>query len=61
MSAADFATLHGYLGDAPVSPDAEEPAIADYRQALLDARALLGTAYGFDAANLGDENGENGW
>jgi hypothetical protein len=32
-----------------------------YRAALIDARAILAESYSFDAANIGDENGENGW
>jgi hypothetical protein len=35
--------------------------LAAYKQALLDARDLLQTSYGFDAGNMGDDNGENGW
>ncbi len=61
MSATDFAALHGWIGQAPVletAPPAEQEA---YAEALLEARALIGSTYGFDASNLGDENGENGW
>lgn len=61
LSDADFATLHALLGDAPVLPDADPEAIAAYREALLEARALIGAAYGFDAGNLGDADGTNGW
>jgi hypothetical protein len=57
----DFVQFHTLVGDAPVLMNAGETAIADYKQALRDARALIGTAYGFTAANLGDDNGENGW
>jgi len=56
-----FTDFHTLIKDAPVLPDAEEADIASYREDLIEARALLGDAYGFDAANLGDENGENGW
>ncbi len=59
LSDAQFAELHSYLGTAPALPgDADA---ADYAQGLLDARALLGSAYGFDAANLGDDGGAGGW
>ncbi len=59
VSDADDATIHDLVGTAPVLPnDAElDVHIAD----LLAARDLLAAAYGFDAANIGDENGENGW
>lgn len=57
----DFAMFHTLVGDAPVLPDAGETAVSDYETALRDARALLGTAYGFDAANLGDDVGAGGW
>lgn len=54
LSDEDFDTLHTLLGQ---HPDRTE----DYVAALIDARALLAEAYEIDAANLGDENGENGW
>ncbi len=57
----EFATLHDLLGTAPVLPTAGEDAIAAYRSDLLAARALLGAAYGFDAANLGGDDGTGGW
>ncbi|MEM9490007.1 MAG: DUF4856 domain-containing protein, partial [Myxococcota bacterium] len=56
-----FEELHTLLGDAPVLANATEAEITEYRAALISARTLLGDAYDFDAANLGDENGENGW
>ena len=56
MTDADFAAMHDLMGTAPALDNE-----AASRQALLDARALLQAAYGFDAANMGDDNGENGW
>lgn len=64
VSAADFDALHAALGDRPVlglAAGATAQQIADYRASLVGARALLGAAYDFEAANLGDANGENGW
>ena len=61
LTDAQFVELHQHIGDAPVLPNAEAAEIAAYRQSLLMARTLIGTAYEFDAANLGDDNGENGW
>lgn len=61
LSDEKFAELHGHLGIKPVIEGAEAGVITAYRQALLDARALVGAAYGFDASNIGDDNGENGW
>lgn len=61
LSAEQFAMLHTKLGDRPVSPKAEATAIAAYRAGLLEARGILAQAYGFDAANVGDDNGQNGW
>jgi hypothetical protein len=61
LSDADFVILHGYLGDQPVLPTASGEVHGAYRSALLQARALLGRAYGFDAANLGDDDGNGGW
>jgi hypothetical protein len=47
LSKARFAELHDLLGQAPglATPD-------DYATALLEARALLGEAYGWDGGNL---------
>ena len=57
----DYKALHEKIGDAPVLPDAGETAIDDYKVALIEARTLLGDAYGFEAENLGDADGEGGW
>jgi hypothetical protein len=53
--------IHQKMGTAPVLATADAGTIEAYRLALLDARATLARAYGFDAANVGDENGEGGW
>ncbi|MEO0322859.1 MAG: DUF4856 domain-containing protein [Myxococcota bacterium] len=47
-----FEAFHDLIGDRPVLSGAGEEAIAAYREALLAARAQLGTAYGFAAADL---------
>ena len=59
LAAADFATLHDLIGQAPALPGSE--GFDAYAEALLTARTLLGAAYGLDPANLGDENGQGGW
>ncbi len=59
LNPADFAALHQHLGGTPALPGQES--IDAYREALLDARTIVGDAYGFDAANLGDRDGEGGW
>lgn len=56
----DFETLHQLLGVHPALPGTEDD-VANYRDDLLEARTLIGTAYGFDAANLGDADGNGGW
>jgi len=61
LSDVDFAALHTAIGTAPVLPSAAEADILAYRAALIDARAILAESYSFDAANIGDESGENGW
>lgn len=61
LSDDDFAAFHALVGDAPVLPTAGEAAAADYAARLVEARALLGGAYGFDAGNLGDAEGNHGW
>ena len=55
----DLADIHDLVGTAPVFPgDAEAgQAVAD----LIEARGMLAAAYQFDAALVGDEQGENGW
>jgi hypothetical protein len=54
MSDADFVKFHELIGDAP-SLDSSYPAD------LVEARGMLQAAYNFDATNMGDANGENGW
>jgi hypothetical protein len=61
MSDADFATFHGLLGDAPVLEASSQADIDAYVADLITARDLMGSAYSFDVANLGDGDGENGW
>lgn len=61
LTDAEFDNLHDLIAEAPVLPNASASAILDYRDALISAKELLATAYDFEPANLGDENGENGW
>lgn len=49
VSDAQFVTLHGNLRDVPAF---ETPDLAAYETDLLEARALLQTAYGFDSADV---------
>ncbi|MFT4627588.1 MAG: hypothetical protein ACI8PZ_006274 [Myxococcota bacterium] len=57
LTDADFAALHGHLGTAPVFADTA----SDHADQLRAARSLIGTTYGFNAANLGDSEGRDGW
>lgn len=61
LAAAQFAELHQLIGDAPVLPGAETADIDAYKSNLLQARDIIQQAYGFDAANVGDETGNGGW
>ena len=61
LSDADFELVHSLMGDEPVLPNAADGVIQDYRDALIEARGILGDSYEFDEANMGDENGEAGW
>jgi hypothetical protein len=45
LSADDRAAVYQHIGDAPVLPDAGADAIAAYRTALTQARAILVAAY----------------
>lgn len=47
-----FADFHALVGERPVLPDAAAQDISDYEQALLDARDLLESAYGFANADV---------
>lgn len=49
LGAGDFALLHERIGDAPVLANAGAEAIAAYRAALEQARALLAETYGLGA------------
>lgn len=61
LTLADLTTLHDLIGVSPVLADADAGRIADYMADLRTARAIIGDAYGFDEANLGDDRGQNGW
>lgn len=62
VSDEDFVRIHELLGDAPVLPNSTGGRTAEeYRQDLREARGIIGAAFGFDAANLGDDDGQNGW
>ncbi|MFW6053623.1 MAG: DUF4856 domain-containing protein, partial [Persicimonas sp.] len=58
---SDFEQFQTLVGDAPVLADADESDIDQYKADLVEARQILADAYGFAEANLGDDNGENGW
>jgi hypothetical protein len=61
LSDADFSALHGALGQAPVLEADGAAALAAYADSLRAARTILGDAYDFDPANLGDADGAGGW
>ena len=61
LSDEQFVELHQLLGVRPVLETATPTQINNYKADLVAARAILAEAYDFDAANIGDENGENGW
>ena len=61
LSDADFIEFHELVGDRPVLETASDEERLAYQEALLEARSLLGAAYGFDSANLGDSGGIGGW
>ncbi len=61
ISDTDFVALHDLLGIAPVLPTATTTEITTYRANLVAARDMVGAAFNFDPANLGDADGNNGW
>ena len=54
-----FQKFHQLIGAAPALPGS--PDVAGYQSKLRQARSLLAERYGFAAANLGDDDGEDGW
>ncbi len=61
LTSEQFASLHAKIGNQPVLYTASQEEISAYKTALLEARNILQTAYEFDNANMGDENGKGGW
>lgn len=61
LSDTQFVEFHTLVGDRPILEADGDTAIDAYKTALIDARDLLQSAYGFDEANMGDANGEGGW
>lgn len=61
VSDEDFASMHRLMGQQPILSDADPMSISAYRTDLIAARQILGDAYGFDPANLGDSGGLHGW
>ena len=60
-SCCDISCQTASRDGANVSAAASSDDADAYRADLLDARGMLGDAYGFDDANMGDNNGQNGW
>lgn len=58
LTDAQFAQLHDAIGNKPALTSGEAGA---YITALLEARGIVATAYGFDPANVGDNAGLGGW
>ena len=50
MTSAQFEQLHAALGDAPALPG--DANVDDYEAGLIEARTMIGEAYGFDSANV---------
>jgi hypothetical protein len=59
VSDEDLTDIHALVGTAPAFPG--DMGSAQYIADLVEARGMLADAYGFDAALIGDEQGENGW
>jgi len=57
LTRAQQVALHEAIGTAPAAPADG----AAYKTKLLEARRILADGYSFDAANVGDDNGEGGW
>lgn len=61
LSDAELLEVHQLLGSSPVLPSDTSEEVTAYRDALLDARGIIGRGFGFAAANLGDASGMDGW
>ncbi|MEM7160391.1 MAG: DUF4856 domain-containing protein [Myxococcota bacterium] len=59
LSGADYGALHEAIRDRPVLPGSDE--VDAYRADLNAAKTILQDAYGFDAQNMGDADGNDGW
>ena len=57
VSASDFVEMHKKMREATVLSSND----AAYRQDLISARNILKKSYGFADANIGDNDGKNGW
>lgn len=60
-SGSTFTRVHELIGDAPVVAGASASDFTQARTNLLEVRDIFKDAYGFDSANLGDDQGNNGW
>jgi hypothetical protein len=58
LSEAEFTQLMQLMD---IAPALETSSAGAYTVQLREARVLLGETYGFAAANLGDDDGQNGW
>jgi len=61
MSIDNVIAVNTFFGDQPVLPTASVNDIAEYKTNLLSARTIFQQSYSFADANVGDENGANGW
>lgn len=59
LTTAQLERLTMLFGVRPAAPNAGD--FTAYKAGLMEARGILAATYGFAAANVGDENGENGW
>mgnify|MGYP002633366659 CR=1 FL=1 len=61
LSDEAFLDLHAELGTQPVLDEAGPEQATAYAAGLNEAKAILAEAYGFDSANLGEDDGSQGW
>jgi hypothetical protein len=63
LDASQLEELNNLVGDAPILPlpEVEEVEVEMHIADLLAARELIGEVFGFDEANLGDNDGSGGW
>ncbi|MCP4504691.1 MAG: DUF4856 domain-containing protein [Deltaproteobacteria bacterium] len=61
LSRGELEELYRLVGRKPVAPGADASSIAEYKQALQNAKSLIASSFDFHDDNMGDAAGNGGW